>query len=33
MNDAATIVRPSAEAQHRVDGLEVHSIAKAYDRR
>ncbi len=33
MNEAATFARPSAEAQHRIDGLEVHSIAKAYDRR
>jgi lipopolysaccharide export system ATP-binding protein len=33
MNEAATFVRPSAEAQHRIDGLEVRSIAKSYDRR
>jgi lipopolysaccharide export system ATP-binding protein len=33
MNDAATFPRPSAEAQQTVDGLEVRSIAKAYDRR
>ena len=33
MNEAATIARPSAEAQHRIDGLEVHSIAKSYDKR
>ncbi len=33
MNEAATFVRPSAEAQQTIDGLEVRSIAKAYDRR
>jgi lipopolysaccharide export system ATP-binding protein len=33
VNEAATFARPSAEAQPRIDGLEVHSIAKAYDRR
>src|SRR6478672_4269568 len=33
MNEAATFARPSAEAQQRIDGLEVRSIAKAYDRR
>jgi len=33
MNEAATFVRPSAEAQQTTDGLEVRSIAKAYDRR
>ena len=33
MNEAATFARPSAGAQRRIDGLEVHSIAKAYDRR
>src|SRR5438045_101966 len=33
MNEAATFARPSAEAQQTMDGLEVHSIAKAYDRR
>src|SRR5919109_32782 len=33
MNEAATFVRPSAEAQRADGGLEVHSIAKAYDRR
>ena len=33
MNEAATFARPSNEAQQRIDGLEVRSIAKAYDRR
>lgn len=33
MNEAATFVRPSDEAQHSGHGLEVRSIAKAYDRR
>ena len=33
MNEAATFARPSAEAQQAVGGLEVRSIAKAYDRR
>jgi lipopolysaccharide export system ATP-binding protein len=33
MNEAATIVRPSSEARPAIDGLEVRSIAKAYDRR
>ena len=33
MNEAATFAGPSAVAQRRIDGLEVHSIAKAYDRR
>src|SRR5918998_2099487 len=33
MNDAATFVRPAAEAQQTLGGLEVRSIAKAYDRR
>src|SRR5438477_5246251 len=33
MNEAATFARPSAEAQRADGGLEVHSIAKAYDRR
>jgi lipopolysaccharide export system ATP-binding protein len=33
MNEAATFARPSAEAQQTTDGLEVRSIAKAYDRR
>jgi lipopolysaccharide export system ATP-binding protein len=33
MNEAATFARPSAEAQQMIDGLEVRSIAKAYDRR
>ena len=32
MNEAATFVRPAAEAQLS-GGLEVRSIAKAYDRR
>ena len=33
MNEAATLTRPSTEAQAITDGLEVRSIAKAYDRR
>src|SRR5437764_10658899 len=33
MNEAATIARPAAETQRADGGLEVHSIAKAYDRR
>ena len=33
MNEAATFVRPATEAQQAVGGLEVRSIAKAYDRR
>ena len=33
MNEAATIVRRSDEAQHAIDGLEVRSIAKSYDKR
>ncbi|HET9813432.1 MAG TPA: LPS export ABC transporter ATP-binding protein [Sphingomicrobium sp.] len=33
MNEAATFVRPAAEAQQTAGGLEVRSIAKAYDRR
>jgi lipopolysaccharide export system ATP-binding protein len=33
MNEAATFARPSAEAQQDSGGLEVRSIAKAYDRR
>jgi lipopolysaccharide export system ATP-binding protein len=33
MNEAATFARPPAEAQQAIDGLEVRSIAKAYDRR
>jgi lipopolysaccharide export system ATP-binding protein len=33
MNEAATFPRPSTEAQQAVGGLEVRSIAKAYDRR
>jgi lipopolysaccharide export system ATP-binding protein len=33
MNDAATFVLPAAEAQQATGGLEVRSIAKAYDRR
>jgi len=33
VNEAATIARPSSEAQLRNDGLEVRSIAKSYDRR
>jgi lipopolysaccharide export system ATP-binding protein len=33
MNEAATIARQPADAQQAVGGLEVRSIAKAYDRR
>ena len=33
MNEAATFVRPANEAQRTTDGLDVRSIAKAYDRR
>src|SRR3982751_5836575 len=33
MNEAATFARPSAEAQQAIDGLEVRSIAKSYDKR
>ena len=33
MNDTATIVRPASEPAIAVGGLEVRSIAKAYDRR
>ncbi len=33
MNDAATIARPATEAPLATGGLEVRSIAKAYDRR
>jgi lipopolysaccharide export system ATP-binding protein len=33
MNEAATFVRPSSEARGSIDGLEVRSIAKSYDRR
>src|SRR4051812_15640341 len=33
MNEAATIARPAAETERADGGLEVHSIAKAYDRR
>lgn len=33
MNEAATFARPSNEAQQAIGGLEVHSIAKSYDRR
>ncbi|MFL6830160.1 MAG: LPS export ABC transporter ATP-binding protein [Sphingomicrobium sp.] len=33
MNEAATFARPSTEEQQVVGGLEVRSIAKAYDRR
>jgi len=33
MNDAATFVRRAAEARQSLGGLEVRSIAKAYDRR
>ena len=33
MNDAATFVRSSTEAQQGTDGLGVRSIAKSYDRR
>src|SRR4051794_10204447 len=33
MNEAAAFVRPESEAQQTTGGLEVRSIAKAYDRR
>ena len=33
MNEAATFARPALEPQARIGGLEVRSIAKAYDRR
>lgn len=33
MNEAVTFARPSNEAKHASGGLEVHSIAKSYDRR
>jgi lipopolysaccharide export system ATP-binding protein len=33
VNEAVTLARPSSEAQQIERGLEVHSIAKAYDRR
>ena len=33
VNEAATFARPSNEAQQANGGLEVHSIAKSYDRR
>ena len=33
MNEAATFARPASEAQQTTGGLEVRSIAKAYDRR
>ena len=33
MNEAATFVRPAGGARQAGDGLEVRSIAKAYDRR
>jgi lipopolysaccharide export system ATP-binding protein len=33
VNEAATIARPSSEAQQGIGGLEVRSIAKSYDRR
>ena len=33
MNEAATLVRPATEPAPATGGLEVHSIAKAYDRR
>jgi len=33
MNEAVTQVRPAVEARRTDGGLEVHSIAKAYDRR
>ena len=33
MNEAATFARPAAEARQAIGGLEVRSIAKAYDRR
>ncbi len=33
MNEAATLMRPAADAVPAAGGLAVHSIAKAYDRR
>jgi lipopolysaccharide export system ATP-binding protein len=33
MNEAATPVRPAAEPQQITGGLDVRSVAKAYDRR
>ena len=33
MNEPATIKRPPAPARQTHDGLEVHSIAKSYDKR
>ncbi len=33
MNEAATLMRPATQAVPAIGGLEVHSIAKAYDRR
>ena len=33
MNETATFARPAAEARRQDDGLEVHSIAKSYDKR
>src|SRR3954454_2198402 len=33
MNEAATFARPATDAAHPAGGLEVRSIAKAYDRR
>jgi lipopolysaccharide export system ATP-binding protein len=33
MNEAAAFARPAADARQGIDGLEVRSIAKAYDRR
>ena len=33
MNEAATLMRPATEPAPATGGLEVHSIAKAYDRR
>src|SRR5947199_8941527 len=33
MNEAAAFARPSSEAKQTHDGLEVHSIAKSYDKR
>src|SRR3954466_14677009 len=33
MNEAATFPRPAAQAEQAIGGLEVRSIAKAYDRR
>jgi lipopolysaccharide export system ATP-binding protein len=33
VNEAATIQRPATDAQQMSGGLEVHSIAKSYDRR